>query len=443
MHAIPIDVVILSRDEGPLAIEVEQALRDQLKVQVRVIRVVGRPRSDERHRWQTIARARNEGKAQATTPWVLFLDDDVVLGRDTIFQLWQALGRRTNLAAIAANYQTSGTSPWGHRHIAMGATLFRSSPLRLIRFRFDPRQCECQCCCDDLRKHGWGIDYLPQATAVHLKRPQDSDDSATAPPPRVLTAFDRRDVFRFEKQFLATLRKSGNHCAVSAVTYGLYPSEIARLSAMPGVEVHPHRVDGRMAPIRRLEDFAGLTSTFAPQTPIAYWDCADVFFQGSLDPLWEEARRRPDLILAAREPKSYPDNPAIEEWTRTIHDYQARRKAFQLLSQNPFLNSGFVAGLAGPMHSYFQSASRSMSGPDLAGTLDWGDQTALNFYCHSHPHRWHEVEVGWNYCVHDRYGEIALEMDGRVKSRKGEPVYVVHGNARSFRHLALSYLGSV
>lgn len=442
MHAIPIDVVILTRDEGPLDSEVEQALRDQRQVRIRVIRIVGQPLSGERHRWQTIARARNEGKAQATAPWVLFLDDDVVLGRDTIYQLWEALSRRSNLAAIAANYQTTGMPPWGHRHIAMGATLFRASVLRLIRFRYDPRQCECQCCCDDLRKHGWGIDYLPQATAIHQKRLAESQDSATALPPRVLTAFDRRDVFRFEKQFLATLRKSGNRFEVSAVTYGLYPSEVARLSALPGVTVHPHTVDGRMAPIRRLEDFARLTATFDPRTPIAYWDCADVFFQASLIPLWEEARRRPELILAVREPNGYPDNPAIDEWTRTIHDPRARRRAFDLLSQNPFLNSGFVAGLAGPMHTYFQSASRSMSGPDLSGTLDWGDQTALNFYCHSHPHRWHEVEVGWNYCVHDRHGEIELGMDGVVTSRKGKPVYVVHGNARSFRHLALSYLGN-
>src|SRR5262249_11374533 len=56
---------------------------------------------------------------------------------------------------------------WPGRHVTMGATLFRRSALNLIRFRWEPGRCECQCCCDDLRRHALGIKYAQGVRARH------------------------------------------------------------------------------------------------------------------------------------------------------------------------------------------------------------------------------------------------------------------------------------
>jgi len=142
-------------------------------------------------------------------------------------------------------------------------------------------------------------------------------------------------------------------------------------------------------------------------------------------------------LLACAEPKSYPDNPAVACWTLTIHDPAMRQRAFQLLSTHPFLNSGFAAGTVSVMLSYFREADRLLHSPKLFGSSDWGDQTALNLYCHSDPLRWHQIEAGWNYCLHDRLQDIAVQPNGRLISRRGAPIYVAHGNAKSMRQFEL------
>src|SRR6202044_2386976 len=114
--------------------------------------------------------------------------------------------------------------------------------------------------------------------------------------------------------------------------------------------------------------------------------------QNRLTALWTLVRSHPGQLLAVREPVAFPRNPAVRAWTMSIHDPQARRRAFPLLSSRPFLNSGFAAGTAQALRAYFREADRLIHSPDLRGSTDWGDQTALNLYCHSDPRRWHEVD---------------------------------------------------
>ena len=219
---------------------------------------------------------------------------------------------------------------------------------------------------------------------------------------------------------------------VAAVAYGLRPSERQRLAAVPGVEPVFLANDGDCPSIRRLRDFQDVVARWPGDTPVAHWDAGDIIFQSSLEPLWALVRAHPDRLLAVREPCAYPENPAVSEWTLSIHDPSARTFAFDLLSTRPFLNGGFAAGTARAMLDFLVEADRLLHSPALLGTSDWGDQTTLNLYCHSDPERWKEIPETWNYTIHQRdEHEYRMREDGRFETRRGEPIAVVHGNCRS------------
>jgi hypothetical protein len=447
VHAGPeVDLIVLSRDAAPLPSEVQKGIDSQVGVRLVVHRVTGEPRSGDSGRWETIARARNAGKRLGRAPWVMFLDDDVRLAPDAIDCLRRRLCEDRRYGALAADYLGESAGGGLTQHVGMGATLFRRAALELVTFRWGDGRCECQCCCDDLRGQGLGIRYWPVARAWHLKGAVASEDrsspAARHPPPatagRVLAAFDRRHAAKFRRRFLYSLRAAGNAEPVTAVAYGLYPSERAVLAAQPGVEVVALPTSDVLPPVRRLRDFQTILGGWPADTPVAYWDAGDVLFQARIAPLWETVRLYPDRLLAVREPHGHPRNRAVRAWTLSIADPQARGRAFELLSARPFLNSGFAAGTAWALLNYFREADRMLHSADLRGSTDWGDQTALNLYCHRNPGTWLEAEAGWNYCTHDRRrGEVLVRPDGRVASACGTPVHVVHGNAHSLRRLEL------
>jgi hypothetical protein len=79
-----------------------------------------------------------------------------------------------------------------------------------------------------------------------------------------------------------------------------------------------------------------------------------------------------------------------------------------------------------------------LKGSELLGTSDWGDQMALNVYCHSDPSRWKTIDQRWNYCIHDRaVGEVYIGEGSRVRSKRHPHLAVIHGNARSLRQFGL------
>lgn len=163
-----IDIVILSRDAGALHPDVECGLRNQLEVQLVVHRVIGAPKTEDRAGGDVIARARNEGKRRGASPWLMFLDDDVVLGPKCVVALVEELERRPSYASLGADYL--GERRFGRmaRHVSLGATLFRREVLDQFEFAWRGGRCECQCCCDDLRAMHWNIDYSASAQAHHL-----------------------------------------------------------------------------------------------------------------------------------------------------------------------------------------------------------------------------------------------------------------------------------
>jgi hypothetical protein len=450
---VDVDLVLFSRDPGPPRDDVWQGVESQTGVGLHVHRVFGVPRPGDPNRWETIARARNEGKSRGSSPWVLFLDDDVVLAPDCAARLLDGLRRRTAFAALAADYNAemaAGAAHWDYPpHVGMGAVLFRRERLAAVTFRWEPNRCECGCCCDDLRRGGFGIGYQPGAVAWHRPLPGCRDDHARArrgPVPsehrnahagRILAAFDRAHIRKFRRLFLRSLRASGNTETVTAVVYDLYPGEIAALAAIPGVEIVARPSLGESPAARRIHDFQDVIARWPGNTPVAYWDAGDVLFQARLQPLWDLVSGDPDRLLVVREPVTFDDIDVVRSWVGSVQDLEARRRILDLFSANPVINAGFAAGTARALLHYFREAVLIRASNDLRGSTDWGDQTAMNYYCHTNPDAWSEIPVGWNFCL---YGRRARNGPRHlIESLDGSPVYVAHGNAGSLGHLALLY----
>ena len=380
----------------------------------------------------------------------MFVDDDVVLRHDCIAALIEGLRTRPAYGALAADYRGDAARVLPARYVTMGATLFRRSALSGMRFRCERNKCECECCCHDLRKNGLGVDYWPAARAWHLanndqaaakqalsRRMAPQAQPGAAPAGRVLTAFDRRHFDLFQRQFLASLRDHGNEEWVTVVGYGLWPSQKRQLERLRRVELYQGPFDITTVPRRRIRDFQSVVGRLDRNTPVAYWDAGDAIFQGSLAPLWELVRAHPDRMLAVREPVVSRDSRTVYRWTASIWRPAARWRAYRLLATHPFLNGGFAAGSAATMLRFFRGSFAIRNSSAMRGSINKGDQTAMNLYCHTHPTHWMEVEAGWNYTLNHRLdSDFYLQEDGRLASRKEGPIYVIHGNASTLPRVA-------
>jgi hypothetical protein len=221
---------------------------------------------------------------------------------------------------------------------------------------------------------------------------------------------------------------------VTAVVYGLNPGERALLAAEPGVEVVAFPENGVSPSRRRLRDFQDVISQWPEDTPVAYYDAGDVLFQDRLEPLWELVRDNPGTLLVAPEPLSYPENHVIQSWSDQIVDQNARLRAFEIMSTHVFLNGGFVAGTASALLRYLCESDHLLNSSALHGVGEWGDQPALNLYCHTHPRDWMAVSASWNYALAGRAPrDYRVGPEGRLERSSGERIFVVHGNAESFR----------
>jgi hypothetical protein len=116
-----------------------------------------------------IARARNRAKQLGQAHYVMFLDRDVVLPPQGIEALILGLIFDPRYAAMGINYQEP--VPPGSPHVAMGAVLFVRPVLERIEFRAERDACECYTCCEDIRRMGYRIDYVPGMRARHLQGP--------------------------------------------------------------------------------------------------------------------------------------------------------------------------------------------------------------------------------------------------------------------------------
>ena len=175
-----IDLILLSRELSPPRPTSGVESRFKTGVELRIHRLEGPAHPDDPNRYATIARASNRAKTLGSAPCVMLLDDDVVLGPGCLARLAEGLSRKRDFAALGADSAGEMTSEWQNwdypHHVGMAATLFRRERLEGVTFRWAPEKCECLCCCDDLRRAGFGIGYLPAAQAWH--RPDRSDNQA-------------------------------------------------------------------------------------------------------------------------------------------------------------------------------------------------------------------------------------------------------------------------
>ena len=137
-----VDVVVLSRDNSPLHPEVQRGIDSQTGVRLVVHRVTGERRMDEPHRLPAIVRARNKGKRCGRCPWLMFLDDDVVLAPGAVRRLLDGLMARAGFAALGADYLNESGGKVLHGHVAMGAVLFHRKALDQVEFNWSPGKCE-------------------------------------------------------------------------------------------------------------------------------------------------------------------------------------------------------------------------------------------------------------------------------------------------------------
>jgi hypothetical protein len=95
------------------------------------------------------------------------------------------------------------------------------------------------------------------------------------------------------------------------------------------------------------------------------------------------------------------------------------------------------------MRRYLQGAEQLLNSSAIQGSSDWGDQTAMNLYCHSNPDTWREIPSGWNYClVGLSPKDYQFGLDGQTQRLDGDPLYVVHGAGGTLRRWDLRHLSA-
>ena len=437
-----VDVVVLTRDPSPVRAQVMDALRNQQEVKVIFHQVVGDRRPGDVSRLDAIVRARNVGKKRGDSPFLMFVDDDVVLNNDCIRTLIEGLVVRPSFAGLGADYSLQQRGLRIAQHVTMGATLFRRAAIEEIDFRWEEGRCECLCCCLDLRDRHWGIDYLPQAKAIHMdiNRPCDEVQYPTNCAAHehdktdegvVLACFNQKHCELFVHQFLTSLRRSGNHERVFVVAIGVNAEQRELLESLGPKVRCMFASPSEVSPARlRLRYFPQMLGNLPSHTPAAYWDAGDVVFQGRLHSLWQRVRRNREKIAAAVEPIGYPENVAVGTWMRSVEHRYFRRTVINQVKAIGMINSGFVAGQAGALIRYFETVKDWYDQPVLRGSTDWGDQVALNLYFALHPQHCEVISDAWNYCLFGR-DNVGWTRGQRLISGAGDNIVVVHGNAKT------------
>jgi hypothetical protein len=128
------------------------------------------------------AKARNHIKQRAHShPYVLMLDNDVVLPEGALGAMMRFLDTQADFVAIAlqkGHLESGGLSNSLQAdepmHVDMSCVLFRTEDLLRLTFRYpgDQRErrqgCECLQACQEIRGRGKRIGFLKGITAQHL-----------------------------------------------------------------------------------------------------------------------------------------------------------------------------------------------------------------------------------------------------------------------------------
>lgn len=159
------------------AIDVVMPIQEGRYIPLAVLRglvgqdVVARLWTSTQYSRADFASARNNVKKYGRTDKVLMLDNDIVLPEGALSRMCQFLNTHKHYAAIALSKRekpVSSDEAIDAKHIDMSCVLFRRSMLERITFRQGSGTCECQGCCDDIRRMGLSIGLLTGVKADHI-----------------------------------------------------------------------------------------------------------------------------------------------------------------------------------------------------------------------------------------------------------------------------------
>jgi hypothetical protein len=165
---ITLDVLTPLKQGHTVHPAVLDALEKQEGVAFRHYIVEGPPRLPGENRFSAIARARNKAKRFGEAHFVLFLDRDIVLPSRGLERLAYTLVFQRRYAALGISCEAR-CPPLNSRHVGMGAMLVYRSVLDRLSFRTERDICECYFFCEDVRRMGYKVSYLPRLKALHLR----------------------------------------------------------------------------------------------------------------------------------------------------------------------------------------------------------------------------------------------------------------------------------
>jgi hypothetical protein len=195
--------------------------------------------------------------------------------------------------------------------------------------------------------------------------------------PIVLTCITNEYVEPLREVFIKSLyevAKFGGRLIV--VSYGLSDTEIDSLGSM-GVEVVRFQRDERfLVPIDRLRAFSEILYAQEANTPAAFYDGSDVYFQGPIDSLFEGMEN--DCLTASPEinPRLLRDNAPMCRWMGKCARGRVLRDSM-IEANARVINGGFAAGPARLLAAYCSWAWEQATGP--LGEVGGADQVVLTW----------------------------------------------------------------
>ena len=121
------------------------------------------------------AGTRNRVKRFGETKYILAMDNDLILEKDSFSKMVEFLDIHPHFAAIAINkYKRPEGDGEGliSNHVDSAPVLWRKEILDKLTYEFRATggiiQCECQTACDDVRKMGYEIGFLTNITCKHI-----------------------------------------------------------------------------------------------------------------------------------------------------------------------------------------------------------------------------------------------------------------------------------
>ena len=116
------------------------------------------------------AGARNRVKQHASSPYVLMMDNDIILEPHSIERMVAFLEANNNFAAIGISKHSvpeGSNEVFIQPHIDCAPVLWRLEDLKKVAFEYR-NQCECMAVCEDIRNMGKEIGFLTGIRANHI-----------------------------------------------------------------------------------------------------------------------------------------------------------------------------------------------------------------------------------------------------------------------------------